>query len=81
MGPAHGASRPSRHSPIPSGIGEHRAEPAAWRMPSPHAPLTHIKPLVGQGFREDTVAQSRRKPLDPGADVGIATDEVARLGP
>ena len=38
------ASRPSRHSPIPSGIGEHRAEPAAWRMPSPRALLTHITP-------------------------------------
>jgi hypothetical protein len=29
-----------------SSIGEHRSSPAAWRMPSPHAPLTHIKPLA-----------------------------------
>jgi hypothetical protein len=28
-----------------SSIGEHRSSPAAWRMPSPHASLTHIKSL------------------------------------
>src|SRR5512144_2703497 len=34
-GPAHGASRPARCSPMPSGIGEQRAGHAAWCMPSP----------------------------------------------
>ena len=30
----------------PSSIGERRAVHAAWRMPSPHAPRTHTKPLT-----------------------------------
>jgi hypothetical protein len=33
-----------------SSIGEHRAEPAAWCMPSPHAPLTHTEPLTSRAM-------------------------------
>ena len=35
--------------------------------------------LFRERFREHAIAKPSRKPLDPGADVRIATDEVARL--
>ena len=41
--------------------------------------LIERKNLFRERFREYAIAEPSRQPLDPGADVGIATDEVARL--
>jgi hypothetical protein len=38
-------------------------------------------PLLRQCPRQHPIAEARGEPLDPGAQVRIAADEVARLGP